>query len=120
MTREQAAALQVLRPQGTPDSSGSGTRHASACRINPAFRWWQQGVSRCLAAGVVWLGAALLGLSAWAKPEFRPGEVWLDTSGNPIQAHGGGMLVHRNVYYWYGENHPTPTPAPAKISQEKK
>ena len=31
------------------------------------------------------------------------GEVWLDTSGNPINAHGGGMLYHNGKYYWYGE-----------------
>lgn len=32
-----------------------------------------------------------------------PGELWLDTSGNPINAHGGGILYHDGVYYWYGE-----------------
>ncbi|MBR6745929.1 MAG: family 43 glycosylhydrolase [Muribaculaceae bacterium] len=31
------------------------------------------------------------------------GEVWLDTSGNPINAHGGGILHHGDTYYWYGE-----------------
>ena len=36
--------------------------------------------------------------------EFRPGEVWLDIAGDPIQAHGGGVLWHEGVYYWYGEN----------------
>jgi hypothetical protein len=39
-----------------------------------------------------------------AAGEFRPGETWLDTSGSPIQAHGGGILVHSNVFYWYGED----------------
>lgn len=34
---------------------------------------------------------------------FRPGEVWTDTDGNPINAHGGGILYHNGVYYWYGE-----------------
>lgn len=34
---------------------------------------------------------------------FRPGEVWLDTAGQPINAHGGGVLFHEGVYYWYGE-----------------
>ena len=34
---------------------------------------------------------------------FVPGEVWRDTAGNPINAHGGGMLFHQGVYYWYGE-----------------
>jgi len=35
---------------------------------------------------------------------FRPGEVWLDADDQPIQAHGGGILSHSNVYYWYGED----------------
>ncbi len=34
---------------------------------------------------------------------FAPGEVWRDTAGNPIDAHGGGILYHGGVYYWYGE-----------------
>lgn len=34
---------------------------------------------------------------------FRPGEVWTDTDGNPINAHGGGILYHEGTYYWYGE-----------------
>lgn len=31
------------------------------------------------------------------------GEEWLDTDGNRINAHGGGILYHEGVYYWYGE-----------------
>ncbi|MFZ2640935.1 MAG: glycoside hydrolase family 43 protein [Verrucomicrobiia bacterium] len=42
--------------------------------------------------------------SAADSLEFQPGEVWLDTSGKAINAHGGGMLFHAGVYYWYGEN----------------
>lgn len=34
---------------------------------------------------------------------FRPGQVWTDTDGNPINAHGGGILYHEGTYYWYGE-----------------
>ena len=34
---------------------------------------------------------------------FHPGEIWKDTSGVPINAHGGGMLFHNGTYYWYGE-----------------
>ena len=33
----------------------------------------------------------------------RSGEVWLDTDGNMINAHGGGILYHDGTYYWYGE-----------------
>lgn len=32
-----------------------------------------------------------------------PGEIWNDTQGNPINAHGGGILFHNETYYWYGE-----------------
>lgn len=35
---------------------------------------------------------------------MKNGEVWLDTSGNPIHAHGGGILKVGEYYYWYGEN----------------
>ncbi len=49
------------------------------------------------------------GRSAAAPPgTFRPGEVWLDTQGNPIDAHGGGVLQHGGVYYWYGEDRGQP------------
>lgn len=34
---------------------------------------------------------------------FEPGEIWLDTDGNPINAHGGGIMYHDGIYYWYGE-----------------
>lgn len=36
-------------------------------------------------------------------PEFVPGETWMDSNGNPINAHGGGILYYQGVYYWYGE-----------------
>ena len=37
------------------------------------------------------------------SPVFAPGTVWEDTEGKPINAHGGGVLYHEGVYYWYGE-----------------
>ena len=45
--------------------------------------------------------AACSSLAAGAV--FRPGAVWLDTEGRPINAHGGGVLFHEGTYYWYGE-----------------
>lgn len=32
------------------------------------------------------------------------GEIWRDTDGNILHAHGGHILFHGGVYYWYGEN----------------
>lgn len=35
---------------------------------------------------------------------FRPGQVWLDTEGKRIHAHGGSIILVDDTYYWYGEN----------------
>ncbi len=49
--------------------------------------------SVCLAAGNI-----------PAQSEFVPGEIWHDLAGEPINAHGGGILFSGGVYYWYGES----------------
>ena len=36
-------------------------------------------------------------------------ELWLDNNGRHINAHGGGIMEYRNVFYWYGE-HKDPGP----------
>ena len=38
------------------------------------------------------------------QDSFHPGKEWLDTSGHPIQAHGGSVIEKDGVFYWYGEN----------------
>lgn len=50
------------------------------------------------------LALVLLSTTALANDAFVPGEIWRDTDGNPIQAHGGGVLLHSNAYYWHGED----------------
>lgn len=35
--------------------------------------------------------------------EIKNGEIWNDTKGNPINAHGGGVLYYNGTYYWFGE-----------------
>lgn len=35
---------------------------------------------------------------------IRPGELWVDTNGKPIQAHGFQIMEKDGTYYWYGEN----------------
>ena len=37
---------------------------------------------------------------------IRPGKIWLDTSGKPIQAHGFSVFWNEKekLWYWYGEN----------------
>ena len=35
---------------------------------------------------------------------FHPAQIWLDTNGNAINAHGGGVIFFEGIYYWYGEH----------------
>ena len=42
-------------------------------------------------------------LSLDKKNTIHPGTVWKDTDGETINAHGGGILYHNGIYYWYGE-----------------
>lgn len=41
--------------------------------------------------------------TAVTDKEIVPGEIWNDTDGNPINAHGAGILYHQGKYYWFGE-----------------
>ena len=38
------------------------------------------------------------------QTHFSPGEIWPDQNGIHINAHGGGLLHHDNVWYWFGEH----------------
>jgi hypothetical protein len=35
---------------------------------------------------------------------FKPGEIWKDNNGVPINSHGGGILYHNKTYFWYGQH----------------
>ncbi len=50
--------------------------------------------------------ALWVGISCTNKPKEQkifPGEIWNDSKGVPINAHGGGILYHAGKYYWFGE-----------------
>src|SRR5882724_211968 len=49
------------------------------------------------------LSVSFLFLKAQTNRAIVPGEVWKDMNGDPINAHGGGILFHNNTYYWFGE-----------------
>jgi hypothetical protein len=38
-----------------------------------------------------------------SQKTIYPGEIWPDSDGNHIQAHGGGIIKLGKTYYWYGE-----------------
>ena len=45
-----------------------------------------------------------LGSGPATADQFTPGEIWPDDQGKHINAHGGGVLFHEGVYYWFGEH----------------
>ena len=46
---------------------------------------------------------AVTGVSA-ANSWIVPGAVWYDTSGNKIDAHGGGIVKRGTIFYWVGQS----------------
>jgi hypothetical protein len=51
----------------------------------------------------------VIGVAAFAAAQRRgdlikPGAVWVDDRGQQIQAHGGGIIRLKDVYYWFGED----------------
>lgn len=70
---------------------------------------------------IILISASTLGagVSAQSKlTQIKPGEVWNDTEGNRINAHGGGILYHNETYYWYGEYKKGPTVLPSWATWE--
>ena len=57
----------------------------------------------CFLLGVFLL-AIIFAMPAVAEGFIVPGAEWFDDDGVMINAHGGGILYHEGVYYWYGES----------------
>ena len=47
---------------------------------------------------------AMTAMGAMAGNTIKPGQLWPDTEGRHINAHGGGVLLHNGTYYWFGEH----------------
>jgi hypothetical protein len=43
-------------------------------------------------------------LNAQQLTRFSQGEHWIDNNGVHINAHGGGILIYNDTYYWFGEH----------------
>ncbi len=53
---------------------------------------------------VFFITSLIVSLTYSQNKSFTPGELWLDDKGDHINAHGGGMLFHKGIYYWFGEH----------------
>ena len=50
---------------------------------------------------------SLAALTAQAQPTSPVnGQLWPDTDGQHINAHGGNIIRHEGTWYWYGEHRP--------------
>ena len=70
---------------------------------------------------IIGIMGLLFGLPRAAQAQntaFCPGAEWSDTEGNPINAHGGGVLYHEGTYYWYGEYKKGKTVLPGEATWE--
>lgn len=65
------------------------------------FVWCGQNYPLTAGKNVV---KAIPGVPLQPYASIRPGQVWLDTNGKPIQAHGFQVMEDSGTYYWYGEN----------------
>jgi hypothetical protein len=54
-------------------------------------------------AVLLFLSVLTLKGTAQNSSSFKPGKIWYDMEGNPINAHGGGFLRHQDKYYWFGQ-----------------
>src|SRR3954463_13386302 len=55
-------------------------------------------------AGTLLFAGAFLRAAEPNTTAFHPGEIWRDDQDQVINAHGGGVLLHEGVYYWFGEH----------------
>ena len=74
---------------------------------------------RIVIAAVAVCALGTVYIQAQKNEFFRPKEVWNDTEGNPINAHGGGILYHKGMYYWYGEYKVGKTVLPSDATWER-
>lgn len=71
----------------------------------PAFNYFYRPDSPLLPAGLMGpVDIMLIPDHTQPYTSIRPGQLWLDTEGKPIHAHGFQVMEQDGTYYWYGEN----------------
>ncbi|MBR0273975.1 MAG: beta-glucanase, partial [Bacteroidaceae bacterium] len=62
---------------------------------------WYRGIAMLITS--LWMAVVPM---AAQDTGFKNGQLWPDTEGHHINAHGGNVLRHGDTYYWYGEQRP--------------
>ncbi|MCU0794888.1 MAG: family 43 glycosylhydrolase [Akkermansiaceae bacterium] len=61
-------------------------------------------MSRIVGCCLLLIGVVSVGSLRAENDAFRPGRPWLDTKGEPINAHGFAIVKSEGIYYWYGSH----------------
>lgn len=61
-------------------------------------------MNRFLISTILLLNSIVLVSQTPQSNKILPGKIWFDNKGVHINAHGGGILIHNNTYYWFGEH----------------
>lgn len=61
-------------------------------------------MKRLLQLAMFALVVSLVSCERWPAKPIESGEIWMDSDGVHINAHGGGVIYHKGVYYWFGEH----------------
>ena len=82
-------------------SIGRGRRGAALGKVEKS-----QFLSSLLVLGTVCfvMLASRTALAQDSGNAIRPGKPWLDNQGKLIQAHGGGIIQFKRIFYWFGED----------------
>jgi hypothetical protein len=109
MTSQAGSGASGVPSAGTNGSAGSGGAPASggtpsggvSAGGNSSAGGGSTSTSGSSNGGA---GAGAGGAPPAADWPLVNGVQWADTTGKPIQAHGGGLLQANGYYYWFGEN----------------
>src|SRR5690242_17025461 len=71
---------------------------------------WKLGPMLVVLAMLTALSLPSIAPALAAVVTITPGAVWTDTTGNVIQAHGGGLIKVGSTYYWLGEDKTSGSP----------
>ena len=89
---------------GTDPSRTNGTRYSGPVTVDKAETLKAVAFKNGVLSSILERAFQIDPVPADGYTSVPVGKTWYDTSGNSIQAHGGGFLQKDGWYYWVGEN----------------
>jgi len=89
---------------GSAPSKANGTKYTVPFAVDQSLTVKALATKNGVASGVTSVAYQIEPVPADGYNSVPVGKTWYDTTGNSIQAHGGGFLEKDGWYYWVGEN----------------